>query len=321
MILILIVAALIISVAAISYYTYRQVFLADRKRQGNYMRGTERAGRKSEQLREMIKEFSEIRAEDVYIYSFDGLKLHGRYYHICDDVPLDIQFHGYNGNAFRDFCGGNKISREAGRNSLVVDQRAHGMSEGRTITFGINERKDCLSWIEYAIDRFGPETEIILSGVSMGASTVLMALSLELPGNVKAVIADCGYSSPKAIIKKVTGDRGFPPGLVYPFIWLGGLIFGRFCLTDLSAAASASASKVPVLIIHGEADDFVPSYMADEIYSACGSEKDILIVPGAGHGLSYVVDSDLYERTVKEFISKHVGSIYTKGAEEPFDII
>lgn len=302
MIWIIIIAALILTAAAISYYAYRKAFLSDRKRQEDWDGFIRRAGEEGPQVRELMEQLKAITAEDVFINSFDGLKLHGRYYHVKDGAPLDIQFHGYNGNAMRDFCGGNKISRESGHNSLLIDQRAHGMSQGKTISFGINERKDCLSWVRYAVDRFGEDTEIVLSGVSMGAATVLMASDLGLPKNVKAIVADCGYSSPKAIINKVMRDSGLPDKLMYPFVWLGALVFGKFNLTASSAVSAVSESDVPILIIHGGADDFVPCYMAEEIYKACRSEKELLIVPGAGHGMSYLVDKDLYEKTVKDFI-------------------
>ena len=302
MIWIIIIAALILTAAALSYYAYRKAFLSDRKRQEDWDGFIRRAGEEGPQVRELMEQLKEITAEDVFINSIDGLKLHGRYYHVKDGAPLDIQFHGYNGNAMRDFCGGNKISRESGHNSLLIDQRAHGMSRGKTISFGINERKDCLSWVRYAVERFGEDTEIVLSGVSMGAATVLMASDLGLPKNVKAIVADCGYSSPKAIINKVMRDSGLPDKLMYPFVWLGAMVFGKFNLTESSAVSAVSESDVPILIIHGGADDFVPCYMAEEIYKACRSEKKLLIVPGAGHGMSYLVDKDLYEKTVKDFI-------------------
>lgn len=302
MIWIIIIAALILTAAAISYYAYRKAFLSDRKRQEDWDGFIRRAGEEGPQVRELMEQLKEITAEDVFINSFDGLKLHGRYYHVKDGAPLDIQFHGYNGNAMRDFCGGNKISRESDHNSLLIDQRAHGMSRGKIISFGINERKDCLSWVRYAVERFGEDTEIVLSGVSMGAATVLMASDLGLPKNVKAIVADCGYSSPKAIINKVMRDSGLPDKLMYPFVWLGAMVFGKFNLTESSAVSAVSESDVPILIIHGGADDFVPCYMAEEIYKACRSEKKLLIVPGAGHGMSYLVDKDLYEKTVKDFL-------------------
>lgn len=306
MIFVIFVAALLITVAATSYYTYKKVFLAKRKKQEECVEVTRYSEAENAKIRELIRSFEEIPPEDVYITSFDGLRLHAAYYHVADGAPLDIQFHGYNGNAVRDFCGGNKVSRDAGRNSLVIDHRAHGRSEGKTITFGVKERTDCLSWVEYAVGRFGKDVKISLAGVSMGAATVLMASSLELPENVRAIVADCGYSSPSAIIKKVAKDRGLPPSLVYPFIWLGAFLFGGFRLNEASAAEAVSESRIPILIIHGEEDGFVPCYMAREIYDACASEKKLLTVPGAGHGLSYLADDKLYEKTVNDFLEKYL---------------
>ena len=304
---ILLIAALFLTVAAISYYTYRIAFMVRRDRQSGSddfpLRCPEE---KIDTIKGLINQFREIPYEDVYIKSYDGLVLHAKYYHVSDSAPLQIQFHGYNGNSIRDFCGGNKIGRDAGHNSLVIDQRAHGLSEGKIITFGIKERRDCLSWIEYSINRFGEDIEIILAGVSMGASTVIMSVDLGLPKNVKCIIADCGYSSPKDILKKVAKDRKLVPCFVYPFIWLGALIFGKFVLTESSAIMSAAKSEIPILIIHGEADDFVPCRMAHEIYDVCTAEKELLLIPGAGHGLSYIVDEASYRTKVNEFINKNI---------------
>ncbi len=286
-----------------SYVAYRMAFLTDREAQEKgYQvpdRYTEEEGKT---VKGLMDELRAIPYKDVWVRSHDGLKLHGKYYHVAEGAPLEIQFHGYNGNTIRDFCGGNKIGREAGHNTLVVDQRAHGMSEGETISFGIKERYDCLDWIDYSIRHFGKDVKIILAGVSMGAATVLMATELDLPSNVVCVIADCSYSSPEAIIKKVARDRKIPVAPAFPFLRLGARIFGRFGLRDSSAVEAVKRSKVPVLIIHGEEDSFVPFEMSKEIYQACASEKAYFPVPKAGHGMSYIVDTDGYEKAVKEFI-------------------
>ena len=286
-----------------SYVAYRMAFLTDREAQEKgYQvpdRYTEEEGRI---IKGLIEELSAIAYKDVWIRSHDGLKLHGKYYHVAEGAPLEIQFHGYNGNSVRDFCGGNKIGREAGHNTLIVDQRAHGMSEGNTISFGIKERYDCLDWINYAIRHFGKDVKIILAGVSMGAATVLMATELDLPANVVCVVADCAYSSPEAIIKKVARDRRIPILPAFPFVRLGARIFGRFGLRDSSAVEAVKKSKVPILIIHGEEDSFVPFEMSKEIYRACNCPKAYLSVPGAGHGMSYVVDSRGYKEAVEKFL-------------------
>lgn len=257
-----------------------------------------------EKMYSLVREMQAIPYAQVYITSFDGTKLAGKYYHTSDDAPLQIQFHGYHGTGLRDFCGGHKIAREMGHNILVIDERAHGKSEGRTITFGVLERYDCLSWVKYANERFGTEQPIFLVGVSMGAATVLMASELDLPENVAGIIADCPYSSPVAIIRKVGKDMKLPTGLVYPFVWTGARLFGHFKVTKSSAVEAVKNTDIPILLIHGDDDKFVPCDMSREIYEACVSEKMMVTVPGAGHAVSCLVDWEKYESAVQEFIGK-----------------
>ena len=257
-----------------------------------------------EYMLSLIAEMDAIPFEPVTITSFDGTKLFGRYYHVQDGAPLHIQFHGYHGAALRDFCGGNKIVREMGCNSLVIDQRAHGKSGGRVITFGIKERQDCLCWIRYACTRFGEQIPIFLSGVSMGAATVLMASELPLPENVRGILADCPFSSPEAIIKKVVRDMGLPPRLSFPFVRLGARLFGHFSVTEASAVQAVKQAKVPILLIHGDDDRFVPCEMSKEIAAACKSPVMLETFPGAGHGLSYMKDTARYIQVTKEFLAR-----------------
>lgn len=251
-----------------------------------------------------IDELNRIPFEQVYITSHDGLQLAARYYHVADGAPLDIAVHGYRGTALRDFCGGTPFCLRCGHNVLLIDQRAHGLSEGKTITFGIKERYDCLSWIRYALERFGPDTQILLYGISMGATTALMTAGLpELPAAVKGVVADCPYSSPKAIIRKVCGDMGFPQRLAWPFVVLAARVFGGFSPTEADAVSAVKQAKVPVLLFHGEEDRFVPCHMSREIEEACAAPVTRVTVPTAGHGLCYLVDAPLYEATLQTFIA------------------
>lgn len=298
------VLAVCLIVLAIAYYTYRVAFYSPENRKENIYDVPDdeqyRPGRAV--MISAIDEMKDLPFEEVSILSHDGLKLYGRYYHVRDDAPLQIQFHGYRGTAYRDFCGGHKLARKMGQNTLVVDQRAHGKSEGKTIAFGIHERLDCLKWIEYANGRFGSDKTVYLSGVSMGAATVLMASELELPDNVKAIIADSPYSSPEAIIKKVCKDMGFPPKLAFPFIRLGARLFGGFSIRAATAVEAVKKAKKPVLILHGEDDRFVPCAMSEEIFNAYGGEKRRETFLGAGHGISYIVDPKRYEQVVGEFL-------------------
>ncbi len=252
-------------------------------------------------IRAMIDTVSDIPYEDVYTISEDGLRLHAKYYETTPGAAVEILCHGYHGTGYRDFCGGLQLALKRGHNALLIDQRAHGESEGKCLTFGIMERKDCRSWVNYIIDRCGEETKVILVGISMGAATVTMATELELPDNVVAVIADCGYSSPEEIIRKVMKDSKYPQCL-YPILKLGAKIYGHFDLEETSSEEALRSSKIPVLFIHGEADDFVPCEMTKRNYEACASKKTLLTVPQAGHGISYLMDLDKYTKTVDEFL-------------------
>lgn len=253
-----------------------------------------------------IAAFEAEPCEEVTISSHDGLKLRGRYYHYADGAPLEIMCHGYKGNAIRDFCGNWSVARADGRNVLLIDQRCHGKSGGHTITFGILERRDVLNWIRWANSRFG-EVPILLSGVSMGAATVLMVSGMELPGNVKAVVADCPFDAPSNIIKKVLGqDMGMPVKLVYPLIRFGGMVYGRFNLNAFSPLEAVQKTGLPILLIHGDDDRFVPYAMSENIRKAAAEKITFHTVPGAGHALNYMTDPETYARILRAFTAKHL---------------
>ena len=254
----------------------------------------------------IIAEFLEVPFEEISITSHDGLKLTGRYYHLADGAPLEIQCHGYKGNALRDFSGAWRIAKAAGRNVLLINQRCHGGSEGKTITFGILEKQDVMGWIRYAVDRFG-NVPILLSGVSMGAATVLMAAGMDLPKNVKAVIADCPYDAPSNIIQKVLGqDMGMPVKLVYPLIRLGGMLYGKFNLNADSPVKAVKKAAVPILLIHGDEDRFVPHPMSCHIHAAAPEKIEFHTIPGAGHALNYVTAPEHYTNIVNNFTERYL---------------
>ena len=290
----------------LSYPLYRFAFHAPNRTQNNIYnipRSKQyRCGRDG--MRRMIANLAERPCEQVFLTSHDGLRLAGHYYPGRDGAPLDIGFHGYRGTAIRDFCGGTEISFAAGHHVLLVDQRAHGASEGDTITFGVEERRDCLDWVRYACARFGADRPILLYGVSMGAATVLMAAGLELPANVRGIIADSPYSTPEAIIRKVCRDLHLPDRVCYPILARSAARFGRFRLSDGSAVEAVRHAKVPILLIHGEDDRFVPCEMSREILDACASDAARHTFPGAGHGLSYVTDPERYTHLVLQFFEQ-----------------
>lgn len=256
-------------------------------------------------MKKWILEARGFQSEDFYIKSHDGLTLHAKYFEYAPGAPMEIMFHGYRGSAERDLSGGIQRCFALGRNVLLVDQRTSCGSEGNVISFGINEHRDCLLWVDFAVNHFGSDVKIILTGISMGASTVLMAAGKPLPENVVGVLADCGFSSPKEIIKKCAKDMKLPANLVYPFIKLGARIYGHFDLEEYSPMEAMKTCKIPVIFFHGETDDFVPCYMSQDIYNACSSPKKLVTTPNAGHGLVYLVDNEGYFNAVVDFFSEN----------------
>ena len=294
---------LVLAVRIVAFICYRMAFYADRKPSEEEYPIPE--GEIYEPYREQMvawmKETWEMPHEDMEIVSFDGLVLRGKYYECVPGGPIELMFHGYRGNADRDLCGGVQRCFALGRNTLIVDQRACGTSDGHVITFGIHESNDCHRWIAHLIKRFGPDVKIILTGISMGASTVMLAAGRELPEQVVGVLADCGYTSAQDIIKVVIEKMKLPPKLAYPFVKLGAKRFAHFNPDSDSPLEAMKRCKVPVMFIHGEDDDFVPCDMSRRNFEACAAPKKLFTVPGAGHGLSILVDKPGYMREIREF--------------------
>jgi len=259
----------------------------------------------------MEKDDAELAAapyERVQITADDGTPLVGRYYHRADGAPLAIIFHGYKGYAARDGLGGYILCKNLGYNVLLPDQRCHGDSGGHVITMGVKERYDCRAWTYWARRRFGADVRIALMGVSMGAATVLLASGLDLPENVRAIVADCGYTSPTDIAMKCLPEffPQVPAGLAYNVGRLGAEIYGHFDPKDADCRLAVSKTKIPILFIHGEADDFVPCEMSRENYAVCASEKQLLTIPGAKHAVCYYHDTPAYTKAVTEFFGKYM---------------
>ena len=254
-----------------------------------------------EQMVTWMKQMRSLPSETCTITSHDGLRLQGKYYECSPHAPMELMFHGYRGSAERDLCGGVQRAFALGHNVLIVDQRTACHSQGKVISFGVNECQDCLRWVDFAVEKFGSEQKIILTGISMGAATVMLAAGHDLPSNVIGVLADCGYTSAEEIIKLVIQSMKLPAGISYPFVKLGAKLFGHFDLDAANATAALRCCKVPVIFFHGERDDFVPCYMSKINYDACPTRKRLVTIPGAGHGLAYVIDPDRYLQELADF--------------------
>lgn len=252
------------------------------------------------------KKLESFITENIYIESFDGTVLAGHYYP-CDNAERTVlAMHGWRSTWSMDFCAIADFWHESGCNILFAEQRAQGNSDGDEIGFGLTERFDCFEWINWLNENKSDTLPIYLAGVSMGASTVLMASGFDLPENVHGIIADCGFTSPDAIFKHIS-DRH----LIIPYK-LRKKHIDSICQQKLNTYAGSYSTldalknnTVPVLFIHGTADTFVPISMTYENYSACTAPKTLFTVPGAEHGMSYCQDKDGYEKTVLDFFEKY----------------
>lgn len=245
--------------------------------------------------------------EDVYIKSSDGLRLYARWIPAENAKGTVILAHGYRSTPYVDFSLVLEMYHNWGMNMLIPDQRSHGKSEGQYITFGVKECEDILAWVHYHNGRLGNHL-VILSGLSMGATTVLNMADMDLPENVKGIIADCGFTSPKEIISSVFRNVTHLPAA--PFVCVGNLcakVFAGFSFNAKDTRISLPNSRVPVVLAHGKADTFVPTYMSQQAYDACTQEKELLLVEGAGHGYSYLMDKEHYTQLVLAFLQRNLG--------------
>ena len=246
--------------------------------------------------------------EELHVMSYDGKLLHATYLPRENAKGTILLFHGYRSCWQIDF--GLVLPYyydELGYSLLLVDQRAHGLSQGKYLTFGVRERLDVLSWVTYMGQKLGQNAPLLLGGLSMGATTVLMASCFDFPANVRCIIADCGFTSPYDIAKSVL-HRDYPKAsvkLLLPLCSVFTRIFAGFGLHDASTLDAVRESKYPILFIHGTGDKFVPCEMTKEAYAACESPKELVLVPGAEHGKSYLVEPEHVRAALKRFLDTY----------------
>lgn len=248
--------------------------------------------------------------------SFDNLKLHATFFPALEEYvdktemaagkkKAVICFHGYTSKGMSDYIGLSDYYLKRGYAMLLPDARAHGESEGEYIGFGCLDRKDALVWIHWLIQEVGEDVEIVLHGTSMGGATVLMTSGLELPTQVKGIVSDCGFTSPKEVFTHVLNSMYHLPA--FPVIQGADIMnkkLAGYGMDECNAKREVAHAKVPILFIHGSNDTFVPTHMCNEIYDCCASPKKKLIVEGAAHAESYYKDTEKYEQALNEFFDE-----------------
>ena len=251
-------------------------------------------------LKQLIIKLMARPYEDIYVQSFDKLKLHARFFENKGSNKYAILCHGYRGTAYRDFCGGANEAIEMGYNVILIDERAHGTSQGHSITFGIREVQDLLSWVAYARNRFGQNIELALIGISMGGATVLMAAD-KVGENVK-IIADSPYSSPKIMLKETIRSIHLPVPIFYFLVNFTSILFAHTNLNKLSAYDSVKNTNNKILIIHGNKDSVVNYKISEDLFKTYPDKIQYELFDGADHGVSYLTDTERYQKIIRDFL-------------------
>lgn len=245
--------------------------------------------------------------EDAWIHSEDGLKLHGTWFPQGNQKKVVICFHGYSSSGANDYSAYSDYYFSKGFSMLILDERCHGQSEGKYIGFGCLDRKDGVRWIEWVLEKCGKDVQIMLHGLSMGGATVCMMSGLDLPEQVKGIVSDSAFTSAKDILTHLLKYILKLPAK--PTMQISGLftrILAGYGMDECNAAREVQKAEVPILLIHGSADTFVPLYMGDAIYEKIASPKKKLIVDGAAHMESYYIAKETYEEALDEFIAEVV---------------
>ena len=248
-----------------------------------------------------IDKLKSIPYEDLYITSYDGLKLHAYFYENKNSDQYILLFNSFRGSVRRDYCFRAMDLLEAGKNVILIEQRGHGLSEGHTISLGRKEQNDVVSWVKYIQERFGKNKRITVAGTSLGASTVLFA-SDKLPPEV-SIFADSGYSTQKGIVKNIVKRKKLNPSICWSLLYLSALIFGHFRLID-DAAKSVAKSKCRILMVHCTTDTIVPLEMNKELFETNKEHAQVVFFENIQHALAYYKEKEKYKKMFFDFLNK-----------------
>ncbi|MEA4831068.1 hypothetical protein SDC9_80576 [bioreactor metagenome] len=247
--------------------------------------------------------------EKVQIISEDRKKLSATIVlsnavHTDGKLKFTVCIHGYRSNGLNDFAMMAEYFTDAGFGMLIPDNRSHGESEGKYIGFGWNDRKDCLSWCEYLVKRYGEDIEIVLMGISMGATAVMAALGENTIPQIKCAVEDCGYSNAwEELSLQLYNTYGLKPFPALYLVSIWNKIINGYFISENNALKQIKNSKLPILFIHGENDRYVPLYMVNKLYEAYEGPKMLYIAPNAAHAQSFIKNQENYKKKLDEFFS------------------
>ena len=251
--------------------------------------------------------------------SFDGLSLKAVY--VYNEAQTEekgrkvvLFSHGYGGKGLGDMSTFADYYSARGYDMFFPDQRTHGESEGKYITFGAHENKDIRMWCNEIVKKWGPDCQIVLHGWSMGAATAFLAVCHGMPEQLKCLVFDCGYCSAYEEFMSVAKNAAPLPDPILNFVVMHADIWtrllGKFPIKDAAPIRFADKMNLPVLFVHGDADDFVPTWMGHKLYKATKKTpyKDQLIVPDAGHVMSYVYGREDYQAALDRLLEFSIQS-------------
>ncbi len=244
--------------------------------------------------------------ENWKLDTFDGLQLNGSYLPAKEATNKTVIFtHGYLGKGTDMGLYAEYYYENLGYNVFLFDMRGHGKSEGDYFGFGWHDRLDVLDWTDKVIDRVGEDAEIILHGLSMGASTMLMASGEEHPDQVKAIIADSGYTDVYKLFQYQMNRMYHLPAIpVLPTTSLVTSVRANYSFREASSIEQVKKARVPILYFHGKADTFVPTEMAHQLHEQTSTLTDIMLFDSAGHGEAFVLHPERYQEKLQSFLEQ-----------------